>query len=361
MIKILMCGPIEDSGGVSIHTKNISKYLSDLGDLVFLYNTSSNTTSFKALKYILNTLKRSFGVIFKSIQLRDKYDIIHIQSSGGFFSFITVVSGLLSSKLLHKNLVITFHYRPSEKFVSRYKPFLNLTLKNCDTFFVVSEKQKKLLSSAFFEYSSKIYVIPNGFNDNEFKIISQDICRNKLSLPVDKKILLNIGNLVPEKGQKYLIEAMNEIVKYRTDILCIIVGSGKLRDSLEKQVNKLQLTKYVSFAGMRPHDEIPFWINACDIFVLPSVIEGNPTVMFECLGCGKPFLGTNVGGIPEIIISDEYGLLTKPNDVKSLAYNICISLDKKWNYKEIKKYSDNYSWISISNKVQNIYESIYNT
>ena len=62
---------------------------------------------------------------------------------------------------------------------------------------------------------------------------------------------------------------------------------------------------HVEFVGGKPHAEIPIWMNACDVFVLSSLSEGNPTVMFECVGCGKPFIGTKVGGIPEIIISDD--------------------------------------------------------
>ena len=50
----------------------------------------------------------------------------------------------------------------------------------------------------------------------------------------------------------------------------------------------------ITLIGGRPHHEIPLWIGACDAFVLPSLMEGNPTVMFECLGAGRPFIGTRV-------------------------------------------------------------------
>ena len=141
------------------------------------------------------------------------------------------------------------------------------------------------------------------------------------------------------KGHKFLVEAIGEIIKHRKDILCIIAGTGSQKNNLRKLIKKLDLQDYVKLVGEKPHNEIPVWINACDIFVLPSLNEGNPTVMFEVLGCGKPFIGTKVGGIPEIINSDEYGFLVKPRDFKDLAEKMLIALDKEWNYEKIVKYS----------------------
>lgn len=358
MIKILMCGPILDFGGAAIHTQSISKCISDMGNLVIVYNTSTNPSSFRIFEYLLKLWRKSFGIILYSISTRNKYDIIHVQCSGGFFSFISAISGSLISKILKKNLVITFHYRPSKEFINKYYRYIRFVLKKSDAFFVVSEKQKALINQIIPLYSSKVYVIPNGFYPDKFTILDQTLCRDNLNLPLNKKILLSIGNLVPEKGQKYLIEAMSEIVKQRNDIICVIVGSGSMKSDLETLISKLQLTNYVKLVGKKPHDEIPLWINGCDVFVLPSLIEGNPTVMFECLGCGKPFVGTKVGGIPEIIASDKYGLLVTPNDLNSLVSNILISLDFKWDRKEIRKYSENYSWLAISNIIENIYKSI---
>lgn len=54
----------------------------------------------------------------------------------------------------------------------------------------------------------------------------------------------------------------------------------------------------LNWLGGRPHPEIPMRMNACDIFMLPSLSEGNPTVLVECLGRGTPFMGTDVVGVP---------------------------------------------------------------
>jgi glycosyltransferase involved in cell wall biosynthesis len=79
----------------------------------------------------------------------------------------------------------------------------------------------------------KVHYIPNGYDGKKFAKLDEQMCREKLNLPLDKKIILNVGGLYDEaKGHNYLIEAMQEVVKHRKDVLCIIVGGGKLKNKL---------------------------------------------------------------------------------------------------------------------------------
>ena len=200
----------------------------------------------------------------------------------------------------------------------------------------------------------KVHYIPNSYDGKKFIRLDEETSRKKLNLPLDKKIILNVGNLYDEvKGHKYLIEALCEVLKHRKDVLCVIVGSGKLKNTLENQIKKAGLENYVKLAGGKPHNEIPIWMNACDMFVLPSLNEGNPNVMLEALGCGKPFVGTKVGGVPDIITSDDYGLLCDPANPEDLAKKILIALDKEWDYGKIRKYAEQFS---IENKTKEILE-----
>ncbi|HWQ48077.1 MAG TPA: glycosyltransferase [Methanosarcina sp.] len=89
--------------------------------------------------------------------------------------------------------------------------------------------------------------------------------------------------------------------KKEKNIICFIVSGGKLKGKLNKQIISAGLQGHVKLIGDKLHNGISLWMNTCDVFVLLSLNEGNPTVMFECLGCGKPFVGTKIGGVPEII------------------------------------------------------------
>jgi glycosyltransferase involved in cell wall biosynthesis len=223
---------------------------------------------------------------------------------------------------------------------------------------IITVSRNNLASIEKLGIKKPVSVILNGFNDQRFYPRDMQECRNILGLPQNKKILVNVAKLYDVvKGHEILIRAMHEVIKKRDDVVCYIVGDGELRTSLEKLIAELQLEHAVTIVGAKPHHEIPFWINAGDVFVLPSLSEGNPTVMFECLGCAKPFIGTRVGGIPETITHDTYGLLSEPGNVQELAKNILASLSREWDHAAISEYAQQFTWKKISHEIITIYQS----
>lgn len=233
---------------------------------------------------------------------------------------------------------------------------IKYALDTADYIITVSNKNLNCINRL--DVKTPARVIPNGFSRKLFFPQDSTECRQRLNLPANRKILLTAGNLVEIKGHKFLIEAMGEVAKNDDNVFCVIVGGGILRDSLEKQIKQLGLSGRVLIAGFRPHEEIPLWMNACDIFVLPSLNEGNPTVLFECLSCGKPFVGTNVGGIPEIITSDHYGLLCDPGDPAQLARQILAALNRQWDHRSIENYAQQYTWEYLSLEHIKIYQEV---
>jgi glycosyltransferase involved in cell wall biosynthesis len=200
-----------------------------------------------------------------------------------------------------------------------------------------------------------VHIIPNGYKNTLFNPNNTDENLKSLQMQSDMKMILSVGSLLEVKGYTFLIKAVSEYIKYKKDIMCIIIGVGPLNNKLHKQIKKLELEDHIKLLGGKPHNEIPHWMNACDIFTIPSLNEGNPTVMFEALGCGKPVIATRVGGIPEIITSDDYGLLVNPGDSKDLSEKLLFALEKKWDYKKILEYSKLYSWDNIIKKILEVY------
>ncbi|MDD2339470.1 MAG: glycosyltransferase [Methanosarcina sp.] len=357
MIKVLMCGPLSIAGGVSVHTKNISKALSNEGIEIFLYDTSCKYKDLALGCDILKIYNRTFGLIFNAIKLRHEYDVLHVQASGGIFSFISALSGTFVSKLCDKRLFVTFHYRASKKFLLKYRQILAYVLKNSTGFFVVSEKQKELIQEILL-LSDNIRVIPNGFDKSQFYKSDKFACRRELGLPTNRKILLSIGNLIEEKGHKYLIEAIKEVLKYRQDIFCVIVGKGRLKEKLNAQIKDENLEQYFELVGVKPHEEIPKWINACDIVVVPSIVESFGIVQIEAMACGKPVVATYNGGSENILISEDYGILCKSADSHDLAKNIVAALNIKFDEDTIIHYSRSFSWDVISREILNAYKKV---
>jgi len=296
--------------------------------------------------------EKHFRAVEKAINKNNiKFDLVH--------SHFIWSSGYVGAKLKEKYgvpFIVTAHgydiydlpFRDEE-----WKEKIEYVLNAADCIITVSNSNLECIEKLNVE--TPVKVLPNGFRNDLFYPRDSNECKKALNLPFGKKIILTVGNLFEVKGHKYLIEAMQKVVKYRTDVLCIIVGSGKLKGKLERQIRKAALEDHVKLVGGRPHDEIPIWMNACDLFVLPSLSEGNPTVMFECLGCGKPFVGTKVGGEPEIITSEDYGLLCEPANSDELAEKILIALDKEWDCDKIGEYAEQFTWENIAEEILKVY------
>ena len=205
--------------------------------------------------------------------------------------------------------------------------------------------------------SHKIHVIPNGYNENLFKPISLYDARKKLNIPMNKKVLLTVGSLDEVKGHTYLIDAMHIILKKQQNVLLIIVGSGPLKPNLYQKIKILGLTEKILLVGRRRHEEIPLWMNACDLFILPSLNEGFPTVISEALACSKPVIATRVGGIPEAISNNNVGIVIDPRDPKLLALAILEALDRIWNPEEISNYAKQYSWKNLGQQILKVYDA----
>ena len=222
-----------------------------------------------------------------------KFDLIH--------AHFTWSAGYVGAKLkekYHVPFIVTAHGYDIYKLPFKsndWRSKIEYVLNSADVIITVSNSNYECIKKL--TVKTPVKVLPNGYREDLFYPRDSFECRKILNLPIDKKIILSVGNLEEVKGHKYLIEAMSHVVKSRKDVICFIVGEGKLETQLRKCIFSAKLENNIRLVGCKNHDEIPLWINACDIFVFPSLNEGNPTVMFECLSCGKPFVGTKVGGI----------------------------------------------------------------
>jgi len=282
-----------------------------------------------------------------------EFDLIHAH-----FTWPSGYAGSLLKRKFDTPLIITAHGFDVYEVPFRndyYRKKVLFALETANHVITVSGSNLRILTEKLGVPKERVSLIPNGFDGDLFRPMPREEVRAKLDLPREREIILTVGNLVPVKGHEYLIRAAERVVKERPNVLFVIVGSGPLRRKLESLVESLNLKGYFHFAGPRPHNEIPLWMNAADVFVLPSLSEGNPTVMFEALGVGLPFIGTTVGGVPEIIISDDYGLLCPPKDPECLAEKILIALDEEWDREKIRKYAEQFMWENISKKILGVY------
>jgi glycosyltransferase involved in cell wall biosynthesis len=238
-----------------------------------------------------------------------------------------------------------------------HKGIAKYVLSKADQVITVSQFNAAKLSSLGVS-PRKLHVIYNGYDARIFKPMPKQEARKRLALPLTKKILLSVGNLVDVKGHEYLVNAMSVVLKTRHDAILVIVGSGPLRARLFDKIKRLKLNDEILLVGRKQHDDLPIWINASDIFVLPSLSEGFPTVIPEALACGKPVVGTTVGGVPEALSDQNVGILVNPKDSMALADAILVALEKKWHTDIIINYAQQYSWGNLVRRILEIYHGL---
>ncbi len=229
-------------------------------------------------------------------------------------------------------------------------------LSQADAITTVSRSNLKMLTGKLGVDVSKVHLIPNGVS-SIFRPISRSYARNELGIKEgNTQIILSVGSLIEIKGHEYLIKAVKKLKDSGIHALTYIIGEGPLKERLIKLVRELDLTDSVRIVGPRPHSEIPLWMNAADVLALPSLREGTPTVMLEALTCGTPFVGSRVGGIPDIITSEDYGILVEPKNIEELAKAILEALNKEWDRKKIADYGSQFYWDKITERIIYLYE-----
>ncbi len=305
-------------------------------------------------KYAESAYKSTLKLILKE---NINFDIIHAH----FVYYAGYIGAKLKEKY-KKPLIITGHGNDVYELPFRFKNFEKMAkyaLGNADYVTTVSESNYEKLIELGVE-KKKVNVIPNVYDANKFKQISKEQCRNRLNIPKDVRIILSVGMLEECKGHKYLVAAISKIVSIRNDILCFIIGSGQLKARLQKLINNLNLSKHVKLIGAKPHDEIPLWMNACDLFVLPSLSESFGVVQIEAMACGKPVVATRNGGSEEIIVNENLGYLVGPKNPDELADRILLALNKEWNKEYILNYVKKFGSEEIAKEIIKIYEKVMN-
>src|SRR5690606_3638406 len=110
---------------------------------------------------------------------------------------------------------------------------------------------------------------------------------------------------------------MAQVVRAVPEARLVILGEGELRPSLERQVAALGLERHVLLPGFRR--DVLSLMKTCDVFVLSSVMEGLGTSLLDAMACARPIVGTNAGGIPEVVVDGETGHVVPPRDADALA------------------------------------------
>ena len=182
------------------------------------------------------------------------------------------------------------------------------------------------------------YLLEIGVNEDDLSLIHNAIdlhetasqppdysWREKLGWGDDTVVVIVVGRLEVQKGHKYLLEAMNLAVKKQPQLRCLLVGDGRLRPELERQIHDLGLAQWVHLAGFR--QDVTALLGSSHIFCLSSLYEGLPYALLEAAAYRLPFVVTAVDGMAELLTNEQNALLVPPADPAALADALCRLAD----------------------------------
>ena len=267
----------------------------------------------------IKTVTFTIAAIISLLRLRHSYDILHAH-----LAFSPAIAAAVAGKILRKVVIVKFgsnntssgEIKLSQK-TWRGRLRLAILRRWVDICIALdSEMEKEILDAGF--SPERVIRMGNGIDTARFKPFAEKFSAKKaLDLGSgDKTLVLYTGRLIPEKALDLLLMAMKKAMASCKELHLLMIGKGNERDSLVALAEKLGIRHSVTFIDYI--DDVQPYLNAGDIFVLPSLGEGISNSLLEAMSCGLACISTRVGGSTEVLGDGKYGLIVPPNNVKEL-------------------------------------------
>lgn len=306
------------------------------------------------------------------ILIKKKPDIFYQRFDGTLF----LSPSLIFSKLFNIPLVMEVNGNMLDEISMRHEPQVYVKLiKLCEKSYyskasriiTVTEGIKQEIIKKYRIPEEKIEVIGNGVNTDIFRPLNKR-SNLKTKYGLDKNnVVAFAGILVEWQGLKYLIEAAPAILKEETETIFLIIGDGPLKNDLIQKVKDLNIDKKFIFTGFVSYDEVPLYINASDVCVVPKIplkSGYSPLKLYEYMACGKAVIASDVRGF-EILNQVKAGVLVEPQNSQKLSEAILQVLKDGALKNEMGKRGRNevlmhYSWGNVAQKTEELFINTLN-
>lgn len=372
-------GVHSDVGGIDFYIQNLLKHMKKLGFGYSLYVFSRFVPGKGLIEHLSNRIKiihtpfvrfrllrlivsDFFAFIYSLFMIRRwKINIIHVHETiaGFFFGII--------SKIYKIPLVSQIHtfgsYQPEWPKIGRIllKKTEEITIRFADTVILLCTEARNEVITRYGCPPEKIEVI---FSAVDFERFASIKTAQNSSVKDNELLITFVGRLTESKGLHYLIDAIKHLKTSNSELVpfkVIIAGDGPLKKELEDFIHKSGLTDQISLPGHIT--KIESLLASTDIFILPSLYEGFPLALLEAMASGCAIIGSNAGGIPDIITNSNTGIIVNRGDSRALAERIKLLLiDKELRLKlgmsgreHVRK---KFRWVNTARSIYQIYKRI---
>lgn len=320
--------------------------------------------------YHLNT-NRSFrwDAAWKMAEIikREQIHLVHVHAP-----FAGSTLACLAGKIANVPVIVHAHLQDplsSNLLIKNYQKMMSWWTSRvcCNAVISVSQQVKNELIAEGFD-ARKFHVVYNGTPLTHSQIEPKAI-RHNLNISDDVFIVVHVGRLCKAKGQHILLQAASILRQSNKKIVYLIIGNdleqnGAYLEHLKDMATELEVNDIVQFLGQR--FDVPQILAAADLLVLPSFSEGLPLVILEAMAAEKPVIATSVGGVSEIVIHEETGLLIPVGDASALAEAILWMVKNPFDArmigsKALEMVKTSFSVEKMQQEVFDIYEKVLKT
>lgn len=364
-------------GGIASHVHELSKQLVRLNHNVFVVAPafgrihervthldgitvySVPTSEWSHQSRTRNRIELAFYVLRARRKLRE---IIRVHSIELIHYHNTVLESLITKGFRNTPIVFTAHESYFLYLAEQNRWRLHFYLRHAD--FLVAPSHELVQTAAKFGkfYKGTAY-ISNGVDIELFSPSNKKEALRELQLEVKRPTILSARRLEPKNGVEYLIRAMPRVVERVPRVNLFVVGDGSQRSYLENLGAELGLNDSIVWLGAIRNIEMPKYYTVSDVVVLPSLKEATSITGLEGMACGKPLVGTMVGGIPQIIDHAQTGYLVSPRAPEEIAERVSdlllnSSKARQFGIRAREKVLKEFSWPRVAAKTLEVYKEL---
>jgi glycosyltransferase involved in cell wall biosynthesis len=231
-------------------------------------------------------------------------------------------------------------------------------LRQCTGIVAVSHSLKELAQSHGID-PDKVRVIPNAVDRELFRTGDRDRARSLLKIDPRARWIACVGMLVHGKGQHLLLQALARLRAKHPDLRLALIGGSahepNYPQTLRKMIEELGLGDSVVMTGSQSPQQVVTWLQAADLFALPTFDEGCCNAVIEAMACGLPVVTTPAGDNAVLIDAPRRGLLAPIDDATALAEGVEAVLARRWDREEIAAHGRGYSWDEVARQTADFF------
>jgi len=318
----------------------------------------------------------SHFVVEFSRQEPSRYDVVHANF------FMSGLVGLRVKETLSIPLVTTFHALgrvrrlhqgandgfPDERFDIEER-----LVRESDSVIAECPQDAADLISLYHADTSRIDLVPCGFDHEEFHPVDKHAARAELDWPQDRFIALQLGRMVPRKGIDTVVRAIglcNRTLGEQVHLYVVGGNSDEPNEIATPEISRLRaiarecgLTDRVSFLGRRSRARLHLYYNAADVFVTTPWYEPFGITPLEAMACSTPVIGADVGGIRYSVAHGETGLLVPPKDPLAVAQGLAMlkrdpQCAQRMGAAGLTRAKEMFTWESVADKLSCVYARV---